>query len=258
MTTRVAIINQKGGVTKTTTTFNLASALAIEFNQRVLALDLCAQGQLSAYVKMRVNDPRQDSPAYRVLARGCPVLEYVQKTDFAFDLLAGGPDTKQAELLIGSNPRGLLVLRQALDEIPPDTYDIILMDCPPSISHMSQTALVASSGYLVPLLMQGMSVDGFDLLLNTANDVATAYNPSLGCVGVLGANTKKESNHSNNIRGELQEKVSELMFAREIRYTEGIVKGFDANKPVVVLDPKGIGSEDYRATCVEFLARVAA
>lgn len=255
---RHAIINQKGGVTKTTTSVNLAAALGLEFGKRVLLIDLCAQGHSSEYVGRRVSDIRLDSPVYRVLARAGFIPDLVQKTSQGFDLLAGGPDAEQAEIHMAAHPRGQFVLKQAIDDMPQDLYDIVLFDCPPSLSFLSRAALIASTGFCVPMLMHGMSLDGFDLLLSTVEQVRERDNPLLAFVGVLGANTKKDSNHSNNIRDTVRERCGDLVFEREIRYSEYIVQGFGVQKPVVQLAPTSIGADDYRAVCKEIIDRGAA
>jgi chromosome partitioning protein len=254
-----AVINQKGGVAKTTTSVNLASITAAELGRRVLLVDLDPQGQSSLHLGLKHVDLDCDSPAYEVLVRQRAIADKVQHTPFGFDLLAAGKDLAAAQLQLAGNPDGAWRLREALEKIPEGTYDVVLIDCPPALDQLSFNALVAATSFLVPIVMQAAPLAGFGELLDTVASVRRRHNPDLSMIGVLGCNTPKGSRLSDEVRATLVAKCgAEAVFPREIRYSEYLARGFDVLKPVNVWAPGTIGHDDYLAAANEMVARGAA
>jgi chromosome partitioning protein len=244
MRNRIPIVNQKGGVAKTTTAVNLAATL-VEQGRKVLLIDLCSQGQSSGYVGHRVSGQRQESPVYRVLAQGHDIRDHVLTTKYGFDLLAGGRDVAAAEALLGTSPHGLFSLREALDAEPADRWDTVLFDCPPSLSYLSQAALVAGTAVLVPTTLQKMSVDSFGMLMERVADVRSRFNPGLQLAGILKTNSSKKSALADEMRAVLDEQCGPAVLPREIRSSEHLANSYERS-PITVYAPKSIGAEDYR------------
>ena len=190
----IAMVNQKGGVGKTTSTVSLGAALA-GYGRKVLLVDFDPQGALS--VALGVNPNEMDRTVYNVLTDpDCQVREVVLTTDVEnLDLLPSNIDLSAAELQLVSEVGREYALGRALAPLLPD-YDIVLIDCQPSLGLLTLNALTASTGVIVPMETEYFALRGVALLQDTINKVKARLNPQLTIIGVLPTMVDPRTLHS--------------------------------------------------------------
>ena len=178
---RIAIINQKGGVGKTTTTANLGAALA-QGGQRVLLIDLDPQAHLSLHFGVELQDA--DASIYDVLASATPIREVSREVRENVSLIAADVDLAGAEAELVSVTGREVLLREALEAVEAD-HDILLIDCPPSLGVLTINALVAVNEIIIPLQAHFLALQGLSRLLNTVTLVRQRINPQLVVSGIV-------------------------------------------------------------------------
>jgi chromosome partitioning protein len=178
---RIAVINQKGGVGKTTTTANLAAAAA-EAGRRVLLIDLDPQSHLSLYFGLEVAD--EQPVVFDVLTEGASLADVVCNVRERLDLAPASIDLAGVELALAATPGREVILREALDKLS-DRYDLVLIDCPPSLGVLTVNALVSANEVLIPLQAHFLALQGLGKLLDTVTLVRQRINPQLRVLGVV-------------------------------------------------------------------------
>lgn len=179
MAIKIAIVNQKGGVGKTTTAINIADALK-HCDYRVLFADLDPQSNSTSTYQANVEG---EYTMYDVLDGKCEAAEAIQNTQFG-DILVGDPALSELEFKLMQRPNGFMAVKKALKSIE-DNYDFIIMDTPPNLGVFMGNALTAANGIIVPVLAEKYAVDGLNKLIETYNDVLESTNPELKIYGVL-------------------------------------------------------------------------
>jgi chromosome partitioning protein len=248
----LAIVNQKGGVGKTTTAINLSAALALE-GLNCLLLDCDPQANTTG--GLGVSRDEQRLSMYDVLVGDSPLADAILPTEI--DTLSLVPGSKN---LIGANvelvqaERRSERLREAIAPIR-DNYDFILMDCPPALDLLILNALVAADKLLVPMQAEYFALEGISELVSTLERVRSAFNPGLSIEGVLltmyDDRTNLAQQVTENLKGFFGEKLFNTVIPRNVRLAEAPSHG----KPVVLYDPRSRGAESYRTLALEILTR---
>jgi chromosome partitioning protein len=248
-----AVCNQKGGVGKTTTTINLGAALA-EHGRRVLLVDFDPQGALS--VGLGIQPHELDATVYNLLMeRGLSATEVVIKTSVdGMDLLPSNIDLSGAEVQLVHEVGREFVLGRVLQPVVPE-YDIILIDCQPSLGLLTVNALACADGVLVPLECEYFAMRGVALLMETIDKVAGRLSPKLTIDGVLATMYDSRTLHTRevlaNVVAGFGETVFHTVISRTVRFPDATVAG----EPITQFDPASNGASAYRELAKEVLDR---
>ena len=248
----IALCNQKGGVGKTTNTINLGAALA-ETGRRVLLVDFVPQGALS--VGLGVNPNELDLTVYNLLMqRDVTIDEVLLKTAVpGLDLLPGNIDLSAAEVQLVSEVAREQTLARALVPVLGE-YDIVLIDCQPSLGLLTVNALAASDGVIVPLECEYFALRGVALLMDTIYRVQERINPRLEVEGILATMYDSRTLHGREVLARVVdafgEKVFHTVIARTVRFPETTVVG----EPITTYASSSPGAAAYRQLAREVLA----
>ncbi|MBX4182933.1 ParA family protein [Enterococcus lactis] len=248
----ISVANQKGGVGKTTTTVNLGACL-VSLGKKVLLVDMDAQGNATSGVGIRKPDVTKD--IYDVLVNELPIDEATLITEH--ENLSIVPATLQlagAEIELTSMMARESRLKGSLAEVS-SQYDYILIDCPPSLGHLTINSFTASDSILIPVQCEYYALEGLSQLLNTVRLVQKHFNPELEIEGVLLTMYDARTNLGNEVVEEVRkyfrEKVYETIIPRNIRLSEAPSHG----KPIIDYDPRSRGAEVYQALAKEVVSR---
>lgn len=248
----ISVANQKGGVGKTTTTVNLGSCLAY-MGQKVLLVDMDAQGNATSGMGIRKPDVEQD--IYDVLVNEVPIADAILPSSREdLDIVPATLQLAGAEIELTSMMARESRLKTALSELHAN-YDFILIDCPPSLGHLTINAFTASDAILIPVQCEYYALEGLSQLLNTVRLVQKHFNPSLEIEGVLltmfDARTNLGAEVVEEVRRYFQEKVYDTVIPRNVRLSEAPSHGLS----IVDYDIRSKGAEVYQALAKEVLAR---
>ncbi|MFI2752209.1 ParA family protein [Cellulomonas sp. P22] len=249
----IAMCNQKGGVGKTTTTINLAAALA-EVGRRVLIVDFDPQG--AASVGLGISPHELDRTVYNLLMeRNASLAEVVRTTDVPnLDLLPANIDLSAAEVqLVTEVARESVlarVLRPALDD-----YDVILIDCQPSLGLLTVNALTAAHGVLIPLECEFFALRGVALLVETIEKVRDRLNPRLEVDGIVATMYDSRTLHAREVVARVHEAFGDTLLHTVIGRTVKFPDASVAAEPITTYAPTHSGATAYRQLARELIAR---
>ncbi|MEI6361327.1 MAG: ParA family protein [Actinomycetes bacterium] len=249
----IAMVNQKGGVGKTTSTVSLGAALA-GYGRRVLLVDFDPQGALS--VSLGINPNELDLTIYNLLTQhDCHVGDVIISTDIEnLDLLPSNIDLSAAEVQLVSEVGREHALGRALAPVM-DEYDIVLIDCQPSLGLLTLNALTASSGVIIPMETEYFALRGVALLKDTIDKVTSRLNPTLQVIGVLPTMYDPRTLHSREVLSTVQQAFGDLVFTTVINRTVKFPDAAVAGEPITAFAPGSSGSEAYIQLAREVLAR---
>ena len=251
----ISVINQKGGVGKTTTVINLAAGLSIK-GKKILVIDLDPQGNATTGLGLS-NTIKSETTIYNVLNGNKKISEVIKATSFKnLDLITSNVDLSGLEVETAGDSRRAFKLKDELIAILNNSglsYDYVLIDCPPSLSLLTIMALVASEALVVPLQTEFFALEGLTQLLKTIERIKSNLNPSLEIRGILLTMFDKRNKLSGQVESEarnyFKEKVYSTAIPRNVRLSEAPSHGI----PVLIYDKICPGSIAYFKFTDEFL-----
>ena len=251
----IAIVNQKGGVGKTTTTINLAAAMT-ECGARVLLVDMDPQGNASTGLG---SDPKsRKKTSYDLLIDECQPNEAIGPTTVeGLFLCAANSDLASADIDMVANEKRSFLLHDALrhPQIAEKELDFILIDCPPSLNLLTVNALVASHSVLVPLQTEFFALEGLSQLMTSVREIRQSANPGLRIEGVLLTMHDARNRLSQQVEADARQHLGELVFKTVIPRNVRLSEAPSYGQSVLQYDSASKGAEAYRSAAQELLVR---
>lgn len=249
----ISITNQKGGVGKTTTTINLAAALA-EQNLRVLIVDLDPQGNASTGLGIEPDD--RVHTTYDMLVDGTPLDDVIMSTATpGLSIIPSTVDLSSADLELVKNQRRTLLMYDALrtKNIENFGFDYVLIDCPPSLNLLTVNAMVASHSVLIPLQSEFFALEGLSQLMLSVRQVRASANPDLRIEGVVLTMFDSRNNLSKQVETDARDNLGELVFQTIIPRNVRVSEAPSFAMPVLEYDPLSKGAVAYRDLALELI-----
>ena len=251
----ISVINQKGGVGKTTTVINLAAGLS-QLNKKILVIDLDPQGNATTGLGLSNTDSSSDT-IYGVLNGTKDISGVIKKTKFNnLDIITSNVDLSGLEVETADDGNRAFILKAKLTAYLNNykgTYDYVLIDCPPSLSLLTVMALVCSNSLLVPLQTEFFALEGLTQLMKTIERIKVSLNPDLKIRGILLTMYDKRNKLSSQVEKEARdyfnEKVYSTVIPRNVRLSEAPSHGM----PVLIYDKSCSGSKSYFKFTDEFI-----
>ena len=246
----IAVANQKGGVGKTTTSINLSASLA-SLGQKVLALDMDPQGNMTS--GLSINKDEVENSIYDLIIGNAEIEECICRDVFEnLDVLPSNINLSAAEIeLIGVDNKEYIIKKEI--EKVKDRYDFIIIDCPPALSMLTINAMTTANSVLVPIQCEYYALEGLSQLIHTIELVQDRLNPDLEIEGVVFTMYDARTNLSlqvvENVKYNLNQNIYKAIIPRNIRFAEAPSYGI----PINLYDPKSSGAESYMLLAEEVI-----
>jgi chromosome partitioning protein len=248
----VGIVNQKGGVGKTTTAINLSACLALE-GLKVLLIDCDPQANATSGLGIQRDDARHS--VYDVLIGHAPADQVILPTQIeTLSLLPGSKNLTGANIELAAVEDRAVRLKMALIPVQPH-YDLIVLDCPPALDLLTLNVLAAANTLIVTMQAEYFALEGISELISTLERVRAAFNPEVLIEGVLLTMYDDRTNLAQQVTETLREYFKERLFRTVIPRNVRLAEAPSHGKPVALYDPRSRGTESYFELAAEFLAR---
>lgn len=260
MALKISVVNQKGGVGKTTTTVNLGAAIAA-MGKKVLMVDMDAQSNLTTHLGVGVTEELEDvreqtdpgrGTIYDVLKGNKKISEVIIKRSENLDVVPSSLLLSAADLELGGVVGRELLLKRSLEKVL-DAYDVILVDCPPALGLLSLNALAAVDSVIVPVQSEYLALHGVRQLLDTIDQVRNVYNPNLIVGGVLICLHDNRKRLARAVADTIRAYFGELVFSTVIRENVALAEAPAKGQTIYEYAVKSPGAEDYTALAKEVL-----
>ena len=251
----VAVANQKGGVGKTTTAINLATAL-VAINKIVLILDLDAQGNASTGLGISLDD--RVSSTYDIIIGNAHLSDVIKRTSVEGLYIAPATtDLSSADVDLVANDKRTMVLKNSIIELvkKETKFDYIIIDCPPALSLLTINAFVACESVLVPLQTEFFALEGLSQLMLTVREVRSTLNKNIKIQGIVLTMYDKRNNLSVQIEDDVRENLGKLVYETVIPRNVRLSEAPSFSLPALIYDHKCSGSVAYQKLAIEFLER---
>lgn len=248
----IAVANRKGGVGKTTTAINIATAMAA-IGKKVLVLDLDPQG--NATTSMGIDKKSCEYSSYDVLINGLDAQKVVKACEIPnFYLLPSTPGLAGAEIELIDVEDREFVLRRALLTLS-GKYDYVLIDCPPSLNLITINALAASDSVIIPLQCEFLALEGLTDLVKNINQIKKTFNPALKVQGIVLTMFDRRNNLSSMVEKDVRQYFGDLVYQTVIPRSVRISEAPSHGKPILIYDFKSVGAQAYISLAKEVLKR---
>lgn len=248
----IAIVNQKGGVGKTTTSINLAAALAMK-GQRVLLVDMDPQGNAST--GLAIPRSKRERTIYNVMTENLPVDDAIQPTRVSnLFVLPSHVDLSAAEMEIGQSEGRTRILRDAF-EASKAQFDYVMIDCPPSLNLLTINALAAARSVIVPLQCEFFALEGLSQLLQTVEMAKSSINPSLAIDGVMLTMYDRRNRLSSQVADDVRKHLGRAVFKTIIPRNVRIAEAPSFGQSVINYAPNSKGAKAYLDLAAELIKK---
>lgn len=247
---RIAVINQKGGSGKTTTSVNLAACLG-ERGRRVLVIDMDPQASATDWFGLR----NAGRGICDIFIKQTPLVELVHPTGAeGVMIVPSSAWLSGAEKALKWDGKSILVFKDSIDQLPKHQWDYIFIDCPPTLGILSANALVGADEVLIPVEAHHMALPGVDRVITSVDTLRSHLNPELYVSKIVPCRVDPRTRHGREVVDELRTRFGALVSDVEIRENVRLAEAPGARQPITIYDPKCNGAEDYRKLAEEIIS----
>ena len=249
----ISIVNQKGGVGKTTTAVNFATILAIMY-KKTLLIDMDSQGNASS--GLGIDQEQRKITSYDLLMESSTAEESLIRTEIpGLDIIPANINLAGIEIDLANRANHEVILKRQISNLS-DKYDYIIIDCPPSLNILTLNALVASDQIIIPMLCDFYSLEGLSHLLKTIEIIKKKLNPSISVSGILFTMYDKRSKLTELVENDVRGCLGDLVFKTTIPRNVKVAEAPSHGKSIVVYDHRCVGALSYIELTKEYLSKV--